>query len=237
MGDNFINELSASLQKQSVDEYIKNHEIGLKRVDELRDIAEALKVDTIADYKAGIAIKSLLSSLFCYAFNNSKDYKQVGKIESIVGDKLYRFARTYDRIKDNKTRAVAKYLITNWRYYYVNEDIEKMVGELLSKNKLFEDKEGTYLVTGLHYSVGDNTFSSDRRGNWYRNYIKSCAIQAFYIKSRYQRYIVEHLRDKFSIPKLNEDIYTKVGVGDGKYLARVYLTEREHQIIRKYFTK
>ena len=236
MEDNFANKLSAAVQKETIEDYMKNHEEGLRRIEELKAIANKLKVNTIADYKAGMTIKGILSSLYCYAFNNDKNWKEVGNIENIVGNKLYKFAKNYQKIRDRRIRAIAKYLITNWRHYYAREDIDKMIKELLSKNRLFRDKNGNYLVTGLHYAVGDNTSTYDRNGKLYRNYVKVCGIQAFYIKNRYKDYIEHYLKD-IKIPELNEDIYEKTGTGDGKYLARVYLTKEEHYIIRKNFIK
>ncbi len=194
------------------------------------------KVNTIEDYRELMKLKSLLSSLYCYTFNNQyPEFDRVAELEAKLGKKLYKLARGYNRVKDKETRAVAKYFITCWQHYYSYEDPGKMADRLLESGNLFIDKRGNYLVTGLHYAVGDNVFGvswdSDRE---YRLYVKTCAVQAFYIKSRIQKYLKAN---NVNAPPLDEELYEKTSTGtDSKYSARVYLTRVEHMIIRKNYT-
>ena len=224
--DSLMNELGAGMQKVDLEAYIKDHEKGLKHLDKIRELVKKVKVGTVEEYQKAMDLKSFISSLFCYAFNNNKDYETVGKIESILGNKIYKFAAGHRRIKDKTVRAVAKYVITCWTRYYSGENEEKILKVLLENNLLFRSNED-YCVVGLHYAVGDNTFTIARDGGEYRNYIKSCAIQAFYVKSRWER-IIKRINP--AIPDL-PGYYDKVAVGDGKYRARVYLSDDEKGII------
>lgn len=238
--DNFINDLSAKMAGLSRGDYIDLHEQGLTKLERLRTLADKVKVENIKSFKKARELKSILSSLYCYAFNNDKgSWEKVGKIENIIGLKMLKFARRYNRIKDKRVRAVAKHLITCRRYYYRSEDVAKMAKILLQTGKLFKNKDGrSYLVIGLHYSTGDNTFSYDRNGKMYRNYVPVCVPQAFWVRGRYEETIRKlEEQDGLDIPVLDEEIYQKTDVGDGKHLAKVYPTWEEDNIIRAEFIK
>ena len=230
---NFANTMSAQMAGMGAEEYRSNHEKALKILDKIEKAVNKAKVNTIDDYSELMKLKSLLSSLYCYTFNNEyPEFDRVAELEAKLGKKLYKLARGYKRIKDRETRAVAKYFVTCWRHYYINEDLGKMADRLLASDNLFIDKRGNYLVTGMHYAVGDNVFgvSWDNK-RLYRRYVKVCAIQAFYIKYRIQNYLKVN---NVYAPPLDEELYEKTSVdNDSKYSARVYLTRAELQIIRK----
>ena len=231
----FVNMMSAKMVGMKVEDYHSNHDKALRVLDKIEKAVNKAKVNTIEDYKELMKLKSLLSSLYCYTFNNQyPEFDRVAKLEVKLGMKLYKLARGYKRIKDKETRVVAKYFITCWRPYYIDEDLGKMTSRLLESGNLFIDKRGTYFITGLHYAVGDNVFGVSRRnGREYRLYVKTCAIQAFYIKSRIQKYLKAN---NVNAPSLDEELYKKTHTEtDSKYSARVYLTRVEHRIIRSKF--
>ncbi|HDL14853.1 MAG TPA: hypothetical protein ENH28_01635 [Euryarchaeota archaeon] len=231
----FANMMSAKMAGTKVEDYRSNHDKALRVLDEIEKAVNKAKVNTIDDYRELMKLKSLLSSLYCYTFNNQyPEFDRVAELEAKLGKKLYKLARGYKRIKDKETRAVAKYFITCWQHYYIDEDLDKMSDRLLESGNLFLDKRGNYLVTGLHYAVGDNVFGVSWDSNReYRLYVKTCAIQAFYIKSRIQKYLKAN---NVNAPSLDEELYKKTHTEtDSKYSARVYLTRVEHRIIRSKF--
>ena len=109
----FINDLQARFLGVDTDTYVQTEESLLRELYSLQEAVRKLKVNTLEDYLEGMKLKSLLSSLFCYCFNNGKEeYQKVGAIEAELGKKLLKFARNYGRIKDKRLRAIAKYMIT-----------------------------------------------------------------------------------------------------------------------------
>jgi hypothetical protein len=112
----FVNDLSAQMAGMKTDDHCRAHNDALRQLDRMREAVAQTEVASIEDYKEAMKLKSAISSLFCYAFNNNlPEWEEVCDLEGELGKKLYGFARTYDRIKDKETRAVAKYFITNPR--------------------------------------------------------------------------------------------------------------------------
>lgn len=228
--NDFINELSAKMGGFSnKGEYEKSNEYLLENLPKLEKLSKKVKVKTLENFNEVMKLKSLLSGLFCYAFNNdNKIWEEVSRIEGVVGKKLFKFANGYKKIKDKKLKAISKYVITGWRRYYNGEDTQKIIEELINNNILYKhDKH--YFIVGLHYAVGDNVFGIDRNGNQYRQYVKSCGLQAFWVNDRWYG-ILQHAKVDDKISEL-PDHYNKVSVADHKYSAKVYLTKEEKNII------
>jgi len=225
----FGNSLSAQMSGESEEDYTQIREDALKELERIEDTVKRIKITDTASYKEAMALKGCISSLFCYTCNNEKpEYERVMEIEGRLGKKLLSFANKYRKIKDKTVKALAKYLITNWRYYYTTEDVDKIVGCLKDAGVLYKS-EDSYFIIGLHYAVGDNVFGVSSNGSEYRLMQRSCAIQAFYLNSHWSR-IFSALN--IDVPEL-PDFYDKVGTGDGKYLAKVYLTRDEHGIVKR----
>ena len=228
--EEFANTLSARMLGTDVKTYIETHdslskETALARIEKM---IEQVKVKTLADYKEAMKLKSVLSSLFCFTFNNNRpEWKRVAELESRLGKKLLKFARSYKRIKDKRLRAIAKYMITCWSYYFSNEDVDAIVDAVVQAEILYQ-KDGQYLITGLHYAVGDNTFTVGRNGKQYRDYIETCALQAFYVNWRWQKILEARKVDAPPLP----DFYEPTCVAPNqKYCARVYLSEDQYRLI------
>ena len=232
-------------QQQDRDYEVFLKEENLKR---LENLIKKIDIESIEDYKEAYDFKKFLSSLFCYAFNSNSDkYKQIGAIEAQLGQKIARFVKKRFRIKDKVVKAAAKYAVTCWRCYYSTEDKEKIIKCLL-ENKLLYKKpyktrngqiEYDFLVTGLHYAVGDNTFSIGKDGKEYRNYVSVCVPQAFYLNDRFHNFLVSKIKSdpQFldNIPLLPE-YYTPTLVEPNlKDAARIYLNREEKDIIWEHF--
>ena len=226
---NFGNSLSAQMAGESEEEYTQIREDALKELDEVEGAVKRTKVEDINSYNEAMKLKGVLSSLFCYTANSNKpEVDRVGDIECTLGTKLFKFANKHGKITDKAIKALAKYLITNLRHYYTLEDVDKIVECLRNAGVLYQS-EGSYLITGLHYSVGDNVFGVSSNGSEYRLMQRSCALQAFYVNDHWMRLLSELKPDAPELP----DFYNKVGTGDGKYLAKVYLTREEHGIVKR----
>ena len=224
----FINDLQARFLGVDTDTYVQTEESLLRELYSLQEAVRKLKVNTLEDYLEGMKLKSLLSSLFCYCFNNGKEeYQKVGAIEAELGKKLLKFARNYGRIKDKRLRAIAKYMITCSGYYWVHEDVDTII-EAVKKAGILWKKEGMYLITGLHYAVGDNSFTIGKDGREYRDYVETCAIQAFYVNSRWQKILSERGVEAPPLP----DFYEPTDVQPNmRYCARVYLSSQQFDLI------
>ena len=225
---NFGNSLSAFLEGEEEGDYVKTRDGALKQLDEVEGAVKRTKVEDINSYNEAMKLKGALSSLFCYTANSNKpEVDRVGDIECALGAKLFKFANKHKKINDKTVKALAKYAITNWQHYYTREDVTKIVERLKNADVLYQS-EGSYLITGLHYSVGDNVFGVSSNGSEYRLMQRSCALQAFYVNDHWTRLLSELKPDAPELP----NFYNKVGTGDGKYLAKVYLTREEHQTVR-----
>jgi len=171
----FTNRLSANMVGLSVPEYVHTCEDLILFLDKIKNRVEEATVDEMKSYKRALEIKSILSSLCCYCFNNNKDWETVNKIENIIGDKLIKFAKTYKKITPNQ-RKLGKYIL--WRYSFVHENQKKIARDLLNADMLRKDENGNYYVIGILLSVGDNTFGISKNGKEYRKFIPVCGFMA-----------------------------------------------------------
>jgi hypothetical protein len=171
-----------------------------------------------------MAVKSFLSSLYCYTFNNQREeHSRVSKIEDILGTKLYKFAVGFNKVSP-ENRPLLKYLC--WNKYFTQTDTARLL-EDVNKAGLLRKKGNSYYVVGMHLATGDNTFTISRTGREYRNYVKSCAIQAFGVNCMSVR---KPILDSMNIPEL-EDYYTGVSIGDGKYLSKITFSYKDKEVI------
>ena len=112
----FINGISASMQKTTVDEYVSAHENAIANTDKLEVLVKKANVTSIEAYKSAFELKGLLSSLFCYTFNNNKDtFKKISDLEDQLGHKIGKFAKNYGKAS-KEMRPAIKYLLWNRRY-------------------------------------------------------------------------------------------------------------------------
>ena len=211
-----------------VDTYTEFHNQLLDSLPKLKKAVQQVKVRCLDDYQKAMDLKGLLCSLFCYAFNNHLPvYEQIGELEHELGMKLLKFARSYGRIRDKRVRAVAKYMITCWRYYFAREDQDEIIRIVKDAGILW--KKGTsHLITGLHFAVGDNTFTIGRGGREYRNYVPTCALQAFYVNLRWQKILTSRQIDAPDLPPYYEPTIVEP---DARCSAKVYLSWEEKNLI------
>ena len=223
----FANSLSAHMMGTDVDTYTDFYNQLLESLPKLKKAVEQVRVRCLDDYQKAMELKGILSGLFCYTFNNHlQAYKEVGELEHELGMKLLKFARSYGRIRDKRVRAVAKYMITCWRYYFTWEDQEEIIRIVRDAHILW--KKDSYLITGLHFAVGDNTFTVGRNGKEYRNYVETCALQAFYVNPRWQKILHSRRTDAPDLPPYYEPTIVEA---NAKCSAKVYLSWEEKNLI------
>jgi len=232
--ENLKNILSAGLSGQTVQEYIKTKEAQLRKLKELEELVNSLKVLSIEDYQYGMQLKSVLDSLWCFAFNNDKDEKPIAEIENKLWKKLEKFAKKYVKIPP-ELKPVAHYATANLRYYYPSLDDEKMVKDLLP---FIRKDENSFFLVGLHKAIGDNCFGISRTGKEYRLYVKTCGIQAFYINSIFENYI-NHYLERHPETKISQldNFFKKTPVGNWKGSARIYLSRKEKDYLFREYRK
>jgi len=234
--DSFVNRMGAHMTGMDKEEYVKFHEGAITNLEELKDMVARTKVKNIDDYQMAMKLKSALSSLFCYTFNNEKEeFDQVADLEQELGIKLAKFARGFARIK-GETAHIVKYICNQPGWKYSRDDTTKIIKELLANNCLFKNKHGSFYATGLHLAVGDNVFGVSSSGKEYRRYVKTCAIQAFSCNSHWQS-VLETYDKSGTFPRIPDlpDYYYETGVGDHKHSARIYCGWKEKQtILSKY---
>jgi hypothetical protein len=223
--DNFVNELSAGMSKMTVEDYQNSHDNFLANLDKIEKIVNKAVVKTVEQFKEVMEYKELLSSLFCYTFNNKKpEFDRVSALEDVLGKKLYQFAFSFNKVSP-EIRHIAKYLL--WGRYFRSEDRQQILTDALNAG-ILRKKGDYYYVIGMHLAVGDNTFSVSRRtGQQYRCYVKSCAIQAFSMPCQSVR---QKTLDSLDIPEL-EDFYSTVSISDGKHCAKISLSKKDKKYI------
>ena len=239
--EDFANTFHAWMYGIELDDYMHKSEDMLSRLDVFDRVVKEIKVENIDNYKKALEVKGILSALFCYAFNNRKDHRRVGEIEEKLGEKLYRFARNY-RKASKEIRPLIKYML--WNKYFLREDVEALAKAVLEAGHLFKIEKKMdgkicrdYLVTGLHLAVGDNTFTVGKYGREYRNYVKTCAIQAIYVTDRWQKLLDRmESRGTITVPLLDETIYDRVLVGNGKGMVKISMYWRDIEAVDKFFS-
>ena len=231
--DPIVNELSAGMSKLSVDDYKKQNDDFLIKLDKIEKFVNQSTVKTIEQFKEVMEWKSMLSSLYCYTFNNKlPEFDRVSALEDVLGKKLYQFAFSFRKVSQ-ENRSLAKYLC--WHKYYRDENTEQLLKDANDAG-ILRKKDSSYFIIGMHLAVGDNTFTISRRNSriQYRNYVKSCAIQAFYIGCQERR---KPILDTMDVPAL-EDYYSTVSFGNHKHCAKISFTWKDKDIIyNRYMNK
>jgi len=164
-----------------------------------------------------------------YSITTKRTGKNILISKATSEKKLYRFAKNYGNASP-ELRPLVKYLC--WSRYYFGDE-QKIADKLLKNSLLWKDSKGNYLVTGLHLAVGDNTFGISRRtGREYRLYVKSCAIQAFYVSSHWQEKITKmETSGKITVPLLDETLYSVESIGNWKGAAKISISSRDEEYI------
>jgi hypothetical protein len=223
--DNFVNELSAGMAHLPVEDYQKQSDNFLSKLDKIEEFVNKAIVKTVEQFKEVMEWKGMLSSLYCYTFNNKKaEHDRVSKLEDVLGKKLYQFAFSFRKVSP-AIRPLAKYLL--WNKHFRSENTEQLLKDANDAG-ILRKQGNSYLIIGMHLATGDNVFTISRRtGQQYRNYVKSCAIQAFYISFQEKR---KRILDTMDIPEL-EDYYSTVGIGDHKYSAKISFNRKDRKVI------
>jgi len=231
----FSNAWSADMAGLGKEDYKNKMEEWLAKLDALESHVKTAKIKTLTDYQEWDKWKGLLSSLFCYAFNNEKGDAIVDRIADIdcsLGDEMYRFAIKWKK-PSKELRIWARYLV--WGRNWTEEEPERLKEiflalkreDLLRKKPIIVSSgplgEYAYYLVGLHRSVGDNVFSVN--GN--RQYRSSCALQAFAITETEDR---DRILEEMEIPEL-EECCTCTPVGNHKGGARISITQRERRVV------
>lgn len=239
IADNFIVELSAHMAGLSAEEYDASQNKILNKLDVIEQAVKKAKVVNLDDYKKYLGLKQHLSSLFCYLFNSrKKECERVATVEDEMGAKLYSFVKNYGKVSP-AIRPVIKYALSY--SYYLRENVEKMVRELQNAGHLWkidEDGETTYYVTGLHLAVGDNVFNVSRiTGRQYRQYVKTCGLQAFRLPSRWSTAISALEKNGMKVPLLDINLWCITGIGNRKGCARISLSQKDRTYIINNYIK
>lgn len=226
--EDIVNQLSAGMSNSSVEDYKSDHNGLLAKLDNIEKLVNQAVVNTIEQYKQVMEWKGILSSLYCYTFNNDlPEFKRVSSLEDVLGKKLYKFAVSFRKLSPTN-RHIAKYLL--WNRMYRSENTTEILKDANNAGMLRKNGEN-YFVIGMHLAVGDNVFSLSRRtGKQYRDYIKSCAIQAFPINLSYWNCSRKKILDTMDIPEL-EDYYMIVSIRDGKHCAKISFNRKDNGFI------
>ena len=224
--EDIANTISAG--NQEVSEYVTQHEEEIAKLDEVEAKIKSLKIKTTDDYIEAYKMKSMLSSLFCFAANNKKkEFDRVADLENALGNKLAKFSRSYKKITPDQ-RKLGKYVL--WKKWYTFESRDKIADALIEADML--RKSGSeYFIIGLNFAVGDNTFGySNRTGKQWRLYNKVCCFMAIGI-SYHQSPWMEDLADK-NVLEL-ESYYEKYWVGNYKGGVKISMSWDDKQFIQK----
>lgn len=230
----FINDLSAHMEGDKTGEdYVNSRSQALEQIDEIEHVVDNATIKTMEDYDRYCNIKSILSSLFCFTANNQMPiFDRICDIESKIGKKLVKFVKS-QTIKDREIRTVARYVL--WGAYYRSQNIEAIY-DVLFENDLLRKQGASIFVRGLHYKVGDNTFTVDRMGRQHRNYVEWTALQAIFTVNNTLRDFILDNNKLEEIPQL-EDRYSSISVCDGKYCIRpIRLKYEERKLIMEKYT-
>jgi len=233
MSIEFINDFTAKMNNTTTEQYKNNLNQFLEKIDVLENAVNIAVIKNFEDYKKCSELKAILSSLFCFSFNNKlPEFEKIAKIESSLGKKLLDFVKK-NTVKNSEIKTVVRYLL--WGKYYSQQSFSKIY-EVLKKHNLLRRQGDNLCVIGLHYKVGDNLFTVDYNGREHRQYVSWAGFQAFYNKSgQFKQFIID--TDKWNeIPEL-EDIYEITGLHDGKYAVRpIGLNKKERNLIQEKYT-
>ncbi len=228
---NLINGLSSTMAQTSLKEYVQNREQAYENYGKLVGLVEKIKVTNIQEYGEAMEVKSLLSSLSCYVFNNRKeDWEKYLELEGQLGAKMYRFARNYGKASP-MIRPLIKYLC--WNRHYIDDNSLKIAEIMLQNRHLRKDGNGNYLVTGPHLAVGDNTFTYDSKGRLFRHYVKISAMQAFYVNCYWgEEFGILEAGNLIAVPLIDERLYEKVSIAANcKSCAKISMSAKDIGIV------
>lgn len=214
------------LKDTGIKDYQQEYAARFSQLDQIEELVETIKINTFEEFKAVYALKGLTNSMWCFAVNNDlPEYDRISKVESIIGEKLLGFIKK-SLIKDKEAKIVAKYAL--WGKYYTAQNLEKIYETLIKFDMIRRDTDNDLYIIGLHYKVGDNTFTVSRSGNQ-RNYFDSCAFQAIAgISTHLQGFISDRIEE---IPYLDE-AYGKVYQENAKGGIRsIALSKKECKVI------
>lgn len=222
-----INHLVASINGISEEKYVNSMETLLSSIEKIEDVVFKLNKKKV-DLEKVLELKSLITSLVCYSFNNKslpeiKD--RLRTIENTIDKIALKEARKMSNMNCTKElRPFVKYVC--WGKYYNEFGKNKLIlNKLLDAGLLWKDENDNVLVNGLHLKVGDNTFSV-KHGT--RGYLSVVEPMAIYL-STYFTTIAKSLIDE--IPKLPK-IYGKYNIANGggyKGCPKCYLSYEDKQ--------
>ena len=225
---NIINNLAASMAGVSVNEYVQQHEEMLLQIDKIEQLVKNIKIKTIQDYQQAYKYKNMISSIFCYFFNNHKpEWEKIANLEGMLGGKMAKFVRSYKKITPQQ-RKLGKYIL--WNKYYYSEKQDKIAEDLI-KADMLRKKDGKYFIIGFNLAVGDNVFgiSYNARGRKieYRKYNKVCCFMAIGIT----RNTWTKILNTKNIPEL-EEYYETFYKGDFKGGVKITMSWKDKEYIR-----
>lgn len=229
--EDIVNQLSAEMSTSSVEDYKNRHNKLLGELDKIDKFVNNTVVSNIEEFKKNMDVKGILSSLYCYTFNNKlPEFDRVSGLEDVLGKKLYKFAFSFRKLSPTN-RYLAKYLL--WNRCFQLEDITSILTDAYNAGML-RKKDNSYYIIGMHLSVGDNVFSVSRyTGKQWRNYVKSCAIQAFPMSFQNSR---KKVLDTMDIPEL-EDYYETVGIANHKGCVKISFTQKDRDFIANKYVR
>ncbi|USD35634.1 MULTISPECIES: hypothetical protein [Vibrio] len=200
----------------------KRYTLALEKIDELSD---SPVVQNENEYLSQLKVKEFLCALSCYTSKTKHPLNdRVWELESVYGIALSKYNKR-SLIKNKDIKYLAKYL--SWPYFYTKvidhqQALKAAAAYGILRKNISENSDGStrteLYVIGLHYKVGDNTFSVDSRGREHRRYIKTMGRQALPVVVPHDEYklFIEREKEAVSrIPELHNSFYVTY-VGDGK---------------------
>jgi len=111
----FINNMSANMAGVSSQDYVSQEESMLGKLDKLDAIVKKYRIPVAKEgIVEGKAIKSAISSLSCYAFNNNKagDIRdRIYALEGEMGRKMATFCRSLTLKIPKEVKPVIRYIL------------------------------------------------------------------------------------------------------------------------------
>jgi hypothetical protein len=208
------NWLSAGLAGISELEYTQKMDALIGKMDIFRSVPANLKDEE--EYGHASAIKSALCALSCFTFNNKHPLNdEVWGLEGRWGKIMHAYNRRL-LLKDPLDHAIARYLASGRRYNQYAWDTPALYERAREKGYLHRTQGGGVALTGIEVKLGDNVFTTDRRGRHHRQYRGTIGRQAFGLDTK-RDCIKQEFID--TLPLLPESYY-HVSFADHKNCAR-----------------
>jgi len=205
--------LNAS-KEETREQYVARQNNVMENIDALAPDKKILNEER---YERGLACKSAITSLWCYKFNNDIKNAELDKKVSLYDAGWGKALAAYNRkflIKDKSVKSLANYLV--WRYARKDLDTVKVLKAAIKYGILRKNEQGSFFVVGLIKKVGDNMFSTDRRGRDHRQYVDTIGRQAFRVNNYHKEVFANHKTLIAEIPMLHHlDNETYIGSGKG----------------------